>query len=285
MVTGTGEIERFSRKTDGERFNGVVVGLGALGVVTSLTLDVLPAFDVRQWVYTGLPLAALPEAAPELMGLAYSVSIFTDWAHPERTMLWIKDRVGDDRFADPPPTLSGARLAEIEMHPIVGLPTEACTPQLGVPGPWHERLPHFRMDFQPSAGAELQSEYFVPFDRAVEALAALLALGERITPLLWVSEIRAVAADSHWLSMAYRRDSLAIHFTWKPDGDAVRALLPEVEATLAPFEARPHWGKLFGMEPETVREKVAKLPDFVSLVHELDPAVKFSNEFLRLYVL
>jgi xylitol oxidase len=141
------------------------------------------------------------------------------------------------------------------------------------------------MDHQPSAGAELQSEYFIPFDRAGPALEALLAIGERIVPLLWVSEIRAVAADSHWMSPNYGRDSLAVHFTWKPDWDAVRGLLPRIEAALSPFGARPHWGKLFTMAPEDVRQGYARLPDFVRLVNELDPEEKFLNGFLKRYLL
>ena len=285
LVTASGEISRLSRESDGERFDGAVVGLGALGIVTELTLDVVPTFDLRQFVYPGLPPADIPAVIEDLMGLAYSVSVFTDWLQPQKTMLWVKDRVSDGRFADPPREIAGAHLAADEMHPIAGLPAEACTPQLGRPGPWHERLPHFRLDFQPSAGEELQSEYFVPFERAGEALEALLAIRERIAPLLWVSEIRAVAADAHWMSLSYGRDSLAVHFTWKPDWEAVRGLLPRIEKALAPFGARAHWGKLFTLAPEEVREGYARRPDFVRLVKELDPEGKFLNGFLKRYLL
>jgi xylitol oxidase len=284
MVTASGELRHLSRAADGDRFDGLVVGLGALGVVTALTLDVIPSFDVRQFVYAGLPPADLPDRIADLMDRAYSVSVFTDRVYPEKTLLWVKDRIGEDRFAQPPGEIAGGRLAEVDMHPIAGLPAEACTPQLGRPGPWHERLPHFRMDFQPSAGEELQSEYFVPFERAEEALEALLPLGTGIAPLLWVSEIRTVAADAHWLSPCYGRDILAIHFTWRPDWDAVREMLPRVEAALAPFGARPHWGKLFTMAPEAVRERYAKLPEFVRLALELDPEGKFGNGFLDRYI-
>ncbi|HUF38039.1 MAG TPA: D-arabinono-1,4-lactone oxidase [Anaerolineales bacterium] len=284
LVTASGEIRRLSRAADGGRFDGAVVGLGALGVVTALTLDVVSTFDVRQFVYPGLPPADIPAVVEDLIGLAYSVSVFTDWVHLEKTLLWVKDRVADGRFADPPREIAGAQLAEEELHPIAGLPAEACTPQLGRIGPWHERLPHFRMEFQPSAGEELQSEYFVPFERAGGALEALLAIGERIAPLLWVSEIRAIAADAHWMSPCYGRDSLAVHFTWKPDWEAVRGVLPRIEAALEPFGARPHWGKLFTMAPDAVREGYARLGDFVQLAGELDPGGKFRNGFLDHFI-
>jgi xylitol oxidase len=284
LVTGSGEILRLSRAADGDRFDGAVVGLGALGVVAGLTLDVVPTYDVRQYVYLDLPPANIPAEMENLLDLAYSVSVFTDWVQPEKTMLWIKDRGSDGRFVDPPREIAGAHLAKQEMHPIAGLPAEACTSQLGRSGPWHERLPHFRMDFQPSAGEELQSEYFVPFERAGEALEALLEIGEGIAPLLWVSEIRAVAADAHWMSPFYGRDSLAVHFTWKPDWEAVRGVLPRIEAALAPLGARPHWGKLFTMAPDAVREGYPRLADFVRLRRELDPEGKFRNAFLDCFV-
>jgi len=284
IVTVSGEIRRLSRAADGDRFDGAVVGLGALGVVTALTFDIVPTFDLRQFVYLDLPPLKLPGEIAELMGLAYSVSVFTDWVQPGKTQIWVKDRVSDGLFADPPGEISGANLAQREMHPVAGCPAGPCTPQMGRPGPWHERLPHFRMDFQPSVGEELQSEYFVPFDRAGPALEALLALGEQIAPLLWVSEIRAIAADARWMSPCYGRDSLAIHFTWKPDWEAVRVLLPRIEAALAPFGARPHWGKLFTMAPEAVREGYARLGDFVQLAGEMDPEGKFRNAFLNRYI-
>ena len=166
----------------------------------------------------------------------------------------------------------------------MGFPAEACTPQLGRPGPWHERLPHFRLDHTPSAGDELQSEYLVGRADAVAALLALEGMRARLSPLVLVSEIRTVAADELWLSPAYRRDSVAIHFTWRPDVRRVMDLLPDVEAVLEPFEPRPHWGKLFATDAQVLRSRYERRRDFVALARRLDPGGKFRNAFVDEYV-
>jgi xylitol oxidase len=184
----------------------------------------------------------------------------------------------------PAPEILGARLATRQLHPIRGLPPDDCTAQLGLAGPWHERLPHFRLDRTPSAGAELQSEYFVPLERAVEAIHAILAIADRVAPLVQVSEIRTIAADDLWMSPAYRRATAGIHFTWLPDGPGVAATMPLVEAALAPFEPRPHWAKLFSTAPDEVRERYPRLGDFRQLVRRLDPEGRFRNAFLDRYV-
>src|SRR6185437_9936106 len=134
-----------------------------------------------------------------------------------------------------------------------------CTEQMGVRGPWYERLPHFRMGFLPSAGDELQSEYFVSRHHAVEAILAVERLREEITPHLLITEIRAIAADDLWLSPCYKRPSIAIHFTWKPDWNPVKRVLPLIERELASFSARPHWGKLFTMPESQLKPLYAKL--------------------------
>jgi xylitol oxidase len=183
--------------------------------------------------------------------------------------------------ADMPADLYGATPAAVMLHPIRRLPADACTPQLGEPGPWHERLPHFRMEFTPSAGDELQSEYFVAREDIVKAYLAVEALRERLAPLILVSEVRTIAADDLWLSPAYRRASAALHFTWKPDWPAVRALLPAIEAALEPFAPRPHWGKLFTLAPDLVRSRYERLPDFLALARRFDPEGKLRNDLLR----
>jgi xylitol oxidase len=246
------------------RHAGSVVSLGTLGIVTHLTLDLIPTFELRQRVYLDVPRERITEALKS----AYSVSLFTDWARPGFTQAWVKST--DDR------TFDWGRIADAPRHPIDGIPADACTDQLGVPGPWHLRLPHFRLSHTPSSGDELQSEYFVPLDSATAALGALDPLRDRIAEVLQISELRAVAADDLWLSMAYGRDSLAVHFTWKPDTARVTALLPLIEERLAPFHPRPHWGKLFHSAPVYPRQA-----DFASLVDSLDPHGKFRNEFVR----
>jgi xylitol oxidase len=284
VLSADGEQCSFTRDRDRNEFNGAVVSLGALGVITSLTLQLQPAFRMRQHVYEGLPLRAGLDHFDEITSSAYSVSLFTEWRAPEFDQVWLKRRVTDGEDFEPPDTFFGATLATRQSHPIDGMPPEACTPQLGVPGPWHERLPHFRMDATPSAGNELQSEYQVPRHRAVEALQALEPLRERIAPLVQISEIRTIAADDLWLSPSFGRESVAIHFTWLPDWTAVSGLLPLIEAALAPFEPRPHWGKLFTIPPDQLRPRYPKMREFGALIARHDPAGKFRNAFIDRYV-
>jgi xylitol oxidase len=281
LVTGTGEVVRLSRDRDPDRLRGAAVGLGALGVVTRITLAVEPAYELRQDVYEGLPLATVLDRLAEITESGYSVSLFTRWQSSDVDQLWLKRRVsgtGDD--APAPRELFGAALATVARHPILSMPAENCTQQLGVRGPWHERLPHFRMEFTPSAGDELQTDYLVPRAHAAAALMAVDGLRDRVAPLLQVSEIRTVAADDLWMSPCRGRACVSIHFTWKPEGEAVAALLPTLDAALAPMEARPHWGKLFDTPPARLRALYARLPDFRRLTAELDPGGKFRNAFL-----
>jgi xylitol oxidase len=276
MVTADGDLVTLSR--DGDRFPGTVVGLGALGIVTALTLEIVPSFEVRQHVYHDLPWERLEADFTEIVSSAYSVSLFTGWSGPRIDQVWLKST---NASWQPGPTWMDARPAAGPSHPISGMSAVNCTEQLGVPGPWHSRLPHFRLEFTPSSGDELQSEYFVPRHAAVDALNALAGIRERISPVLRVSEIRTVAADELWLSPAYRRDSVTIHFTWLPDAPAVAALLPLIEERLAPFAARPHWGKIFSTRPAVLSSLYERMPDFARLARDLDPTGKFRNELLE----
>ena len=250
-----------------------VVGLGALGVVTHLTLRLVPSFEIAQYVYDDVPLPLAEDDLSELFSAGYSVSLFTRWSG-RGSQAWVKR-------GDPSPVPRrwlGGTLASAPRHPIPGAPAAHCTPQLGVPGPWYERLPHFRADATPSAGDELQSEYLVPRDRAAEALAALAGVGERLAAVLHVSELRTVAADDLWLSPSYRRDCLAIHFTWVNDLAAVAPVVALVEDRLSPFDPRPHWGKIFGYG--RMRERYERFDDFVELARRYDPTGKFRNPWL-----
>jgi alditol oxidase len=196
----------------------------------------------------------------------------------------LKRRLTDKAPFTSETTFFGARLATRALHPIGSLSAEPCTEQMGCPGPWYERLPHFRMDFTPSSGEELQSEYFVPRQHAVAALLALYDLHEQIAPLLQISEVRTIAADTLWMSPCYQQACVAIHFTWNKDWPAVEALLPQIEAALAPFWARPHWGKLFTMSASQLQPLYPKLPDFQQLLRSYDPEGKFRNAFLDTYL-
>jgi alditol oxidase len=257
-------------------FAGAVVHLGALGVVTRIGLRVQPAFQVRTDVYVGLTWERLFADFDAVADAAYSVSVFTDWR--EVTQVWVKSRPDEHEVA--PEEFFGARAATEPTHMLPGTPVENLTDQLGLPGEWHERLPHFRAGFTPSSGEELQTEYFVPRRHGRDACDALRSLAPRIAPLLQVSELRTVAADDLWLSPAYGGDVLALHFTWLPEEARVRALLPEIEAALRPYGARPHWGKVFTTGAEELAALYPRLPEFRRLVRRLDPRGAFRNDYL-----
>ena len=278
LVTADGELRRYTREDDPDVFPGLVVGLGALGVVTALTLDLVPRFDVRQDLYERLDWEAAVEHFDDIQRAGYSVSLFTNWADPHVGQVWLKNVAGPGFRA--PADLFGAPAATEPLSPAawIGGTAENCNDQLGQPGAWFDRLPHFRLDFTPSVGRELQTEYFVPRAQVAEAIDALRGLAPRIAPLLIVSEIRTVAADDLWLSPFHGADSVALHFTWQPRQPEVEAVLPAIEAALAPYDAKPHWGKLFGRPaPESL---YARLDDFHALVTDLDPHGTFHNAWL-----
>jgi len=281
IVTADGQIVRLSREKDGDAFLGAVVHLGALGVLTRVTLNLLPTFQVAQSVYRNLSFDHLKDHFADIFGAGHSVSLFTDWQNHHATQVWIKRRVTPGANDTWPSEFFGAKPATEKMHPIEGHAAEACTEQLGVPGPWYERLPHFKMNFTPSSGRELQTEYLVPQDHAYEAILAVEKLRDQITPHLFVTELRTIAADDLWMSTAYQRPSLAIHFTWKPEWPEVRQILPQIEAQLAPFGPRPHWGKLFTVPHARLQAQYARIAEFKALVQRTDPSAKFRNAFLE----
>ncbi|MBK3630095.1 FAD-binding protein [Streptomyces sp. MBT49] len=264
VVVGRGE----------RRFGGAVTSLGALGVVTALTLDLEPGYLVEQHLFTELPLDRLDFET--VAAAAYSVSLFTDWAAPGFRQVWLKRRT-DQPLADFP----WATPAVTALHPVPGMPAVNCTEQFGVPGPWHERLPHFRAEFTPSSGNELQSEYLLARGHATEALHAIGRIRDTVSPVLQVCEVRTVAADEQWLSPSYGRDTVALHFTWVEDAAAVPPAVQAVEAALEPFGPRPHWGKVFAMPADVVRGRYPRMDDFAALARVLDPGAKFTNAFLR----
>jgi alditol oxidase len=271
LVTASGDVVDV-RRGDAD-FNGIVVGLGAFGVVTDVTLDLRPSFEMSQYVYENLPAEEFAARADEILAAGYSVSLFTDWRDERINQVWVKGHRAD---WTPEPVWLGATRAEAALHPVPGMPAASCTEQLGVPGPWHERLPHFRLEFTPSSGEELQSEYFVPRANAVAAFQSLYDIRDQIAPVLQIGEIRAIAADDLWLSPSNARDSVAFHFTWIKDTDAVRPVLSAIEEQLAQYEARPHWGKLFA----DLRARYDRHADFQRLRAHYDPSGKFRNDFL-----
>ena len=279
LVKADGSIGQVLEQ-ESDLLQAAVVGLGALGVVTKITLRVQPAYEVRQYVYERLPLAELKANFNAIMAAGYSVSLFTDWQQEHVNEVWIKCRADEQACVNGKEPFYGAVPATRNMHPIAELSAENCTEQMGVAGPWYERLPHFKMGFTPSSGKELQAEYFVPQHHAVDAFFAIQKMGKAIGPHLFISEIRTVAADNCWMSPCYQEPGVAIHFTWKQEWDAVIRLLPLIEQELGRFNTKPHWGKLFTMPYSTLSSRYSKMKAFKQLVADYDPTGKFRNAFL-----
>ncbi|WP_194762516.1 FAD-binding protein [Microbacterium sp. UFMG61] len=281
IVTPSGDVRALQRGDDD--FDGAVVSLGALGAVVDVTLDVEPTYEVAQHVFEHPSWDAILADFDEVTSIGTSVSIFSRW---ERTdvadQIWVKQRQPEAREiarADLFSRIDG-EAATAERHPIIGVDPVACTEQLGVPGPWFERLPHFKLEFTPSAGAEIQTEYLVPRADAVAAIQAVRTLAGQIAPLLLVNEIRTVAPDYLWLSSSQGTDAVGIHFTWKPDEAAVRAFLPTLEAAL-PETARPHWGKVFTLDGAELRSRYARWDEFAALARRFDPERRLVNPYLE----
>ena len=279
LVTADGSTTTVSRGD--HDFPGSVVALGALGVVTSMRLDLVPTYDIEQTVWESLPFDIAVEQLDDVMDCAYSVSMFTTWTSDLVEQVWVKRRT-DEPDADLGWT--GGHRADGPRHPVPGAAPDACTTQGGTPGVWYERLPHFRLDFTPSSGDELQTEYMVPRALAAEAIEAVRQIRDVVSPVLQISEIRTVAADDLWLSPCQGRDTVCIHFTWVADARSVAPAVRAVESALSPYAARPHWGKVFSTEPDLVRSLYPHWDDARALRDRLDPDGVFTTTFVEAYL-
>lgn len=274
IVTAEGNLQNIDRANPA--FNALVVGLGLGGIVYQYELKVEPTFKIRQVIYPEIPLDILQRNFDQIMGTAYSVSYFTDWGSDRVGNLWCKFR--DDEVI--PESVGGISQADQKYHPIPAVDPVACTEQLGEAGDWHQRLSHFKLEFTPSVGEEIQTEFFIDRKDAAAAIEALTHLADDITPLLWITELRTIAADRIWLSGAYERDTLGIHFTWKKL-DAIYPVIEKVEVALRPFNYRPHWGKVFTADAQYLSTAYPKMSEFKALIAGLDPTKKFENTFTR----
>jgi xylitol oxidase len=284
MITANGDAVTLTRDKDGDQFCGVVVALGALGVVTRITLNLVPTFAVQQHVYQKLPMENLHDTFDAVMATGYSVSLFPTWQEDYIESIWVKQQIADGTAAPLvfPDTLFDSPIVS-EGHLWSDPPDRHWTPT-GTPGPWHKRLPHFHFNDAQQEGDELQSEYFVARHHAVDAQKVVAGLREQLAPILAVSEIRSVAADDLWLSTAYGQDVVAIHFNWHKNWPGVEPFLPVLEEQLAPFEPRPHWGKLFAMGPTQLQAYYPRIADFRALAHDVDPEGKFHNAYVDKYI-
>ena len=280
FCTLEGEIINISREQHPDIFEGAVVSLGGLGIITKLELNIVPTYDARQDLFLDLPLAKVMTNFDEIMSSGYSVSLFTTWQNDIVDQVWVKRRM-DQPVKDLGEDFFGGRMCEKNIHPIIDLSAESCTEQMGVSGPWYDRLPHFKINGMPSAVDELQSEYFVPIAHAAEGMQAIAKLGDKILPYLYISEIRTIAADNLWMSQFYKRDTVAFHFTWKPNWPEVKKLLPQIEAALSPYGVRPHWGKLYTINAASLQRSYERFPDFLKLLKQYDSIGKFRNEYMN----
>ncbi|KAL2653741.1 hypothetical protein R1flu_021869 [Riccia fluitans] len=267
IVNGRGEVIDLERDKNSYEFDGAVVSLGGLGVVTKLTLDVVPTYDIRQDVYQKLSFTAVQENLEKIFSSAYSVSLFIDWKSSDTiSHLWLKSKVEPE---------AKSNLREIDLSSALN-----CTSHRGIPRPWHERLPH-NFNSEQRRGA---AEYLLPRRNGVAALQRIEALKEHLAPVVWMCEVRTIAADKFWMSPFYKQDCIAIHFSLFPDWPLVSKVLPMVDQTLKSLEARPHWGKVITMPPDRVRSMYCELPKFRLLLQSFDPEGKFRNRFLNTYI-
>jgi xylitol oxidase len=280
ICTANGQLVSLSREKNPDIFDGAVVSLGGLGIITRMVLDIKPTYNARQDLFLDLPLENVVENFDEIMSSGYSVSLFTKWQNDIVDQVWVKRRV-DQPIDDLGTEFFGGKMCHRNIHPIIDLSAESCTDQLGKVGPWYDRLPHFKINAMPSAWDELQSEFFVPIAHAGDAMWAISKLGDKILPYLYISEIRTIAADNLWMSQFYKRATVAFHFTWKSNWPEVQKLLPMIEAILAPFNVRPHWGKLYTIKAKTIQESYERFPDFLELLKTYDPDGRFRNAYLN----
>jgi xylitol oxidase len=279
MVTANGDLVTLTRDKEGDQFLGAVVSLGALGVVTKVTLDLVPAFTVLQHAYQKLPMTYLEDAFDAIMSTGYSVSLFPTFQEDYIDSIWVKQLIAEGEE-----TTTSSDVPWVPGGHIFGNPSDRQFTPMETPGPWHKRLPHFSFNDALQEGNELQSEYFVARHHAVAALKMVASFREQLAPILSVAEIRTVAADKLWLSAAYEQDVVAIHFNWYKDWPNVKRFLSVLEEQFAPFKPRPHWGKPFTMTPAQVQAVYPRMADFQALANSYDPEGKFRNAYVDKYI-
>lgn len=251
------------------RLKGMAAGLGAFGVVTQLELKLVPAFNITTYTYVNMPVQNSYENFAALQNMGFGVLLVNMFTAPDAWNIAIVYARSDaNNTAMLTSNLFGGTLVSQTTQPsYLALLSIA---QIGLSG----------VD-----GNEIQTEYFVPISKAVEAIKAVTAVANstNIFPSLATAfVIRTIASDDLWMSEYYGNDTMvAIHFSWQNNVTAVEAVLPQLERAMIPYGARPHWGKMFTMEPEDFLPHYPKVNEFKKLAEQLDPKGKFRNEFLE----
>lgn len=286
LVTGTGEV--LDLDAHDPRLDGLRVALGAGGVITELTLDVVPAFRLRE-VATPMP---IDDAVADLDAIARSAPFVKVWWLPHtgtaivfraeptrepstfsRTGRWLDERVVNQvafrgilglggRFAGLVPTLNR----------LVG---QAYFQERVRVGRSHEVF-HLAM---PPVHREM--EYAVPMARAAEALGAQVELvrreGLRVN---FIAEARFVAADDGWISPAHGQAVCQLG-AYIGHGHDVARYYAGFEAAMLALGGRPHWGKEWFADPAVVRSRYPRMGDWAALVAELDPDRVFRGPYVE----
>lgn len=277
LVLASGDQLIINRQ-DFDDFAGFIVSFGSLGVVTRVKLRIIESFSMKQFVYENISISSVAKNFDEIFNSAYSVSYFGSWAENTTGQIWMKF-LDQAEFPHLSPEAFGGNLANSNQHPVKINDPSPCTEQMGVTGKWLYRLPHFKLDSSAASGDEVQTEYLVDRNYVNEYIAGLSAIGNEISPRVYATEIRTMAADDLWLSGAYARDTVGFHFTWKKSKE-LASFLPKIEEVLGKHQGRPHWGKLFSTSKEQIITRYPRYQDFKNLLNRYDSNGKFSNNFI-----
>ncbi len=280
MILASGE-KLLLNQQNLEEFNGFIVSFGALAVFTRLKLKIVKSFSIKQIVYENITSKSVSEYFDEIFDNAYSVSYFNSWAKNSTGQIWMKF-LSDKDTSTLPKNAFGGNLAVANQHPVKVNDPSTCTEQMGAPGKWLYRLPHFKLDSSPASGDEVQTEYLVDRKYVKEYIEELSLIGDEIADKVYATEIRTIKADNLWLSGAYERPTVGFHFTWKKSAD-IETFLPKIEQILGQNGGRPHWGKLFSTNKNQLITRYPKFSNFQQLLKKYDPDGKFRNQFIDRY--
>ncbi|WP_438855102.1 D-arabinono-1,4-lactone oxidase [Agromyces sp. M3QZ16-3] len=289
LVTGAGELITVSETERAELLPAVRVGLGALGVITELTLQLVPRFVLHAVERTEPLDEVLDEWMPRVR--EHDHFEFYWFPHTATALTKTNTRLPGDAHRTPlgraERWLSDEVLANGVYRAMCALGRIAppVTPPLAR---LVDRFTGNRdfSDFSPNVFTTNRSvrfremEYAIPLEAIPEAFRAIRSLiaarGWRIS---FPVEVRAAASDGNWLSTAYGRETgyIAVHRYFREDPTEYFA---GVEEIMRSFGGRPHWGKMHTQTAESLREAYPRFDDFLAVRDRLDPDRRFSNPHL-----